>query len=374
MWRWRAGARLLVSLALLATGAAGGWATPTARTNARGDSGPATCPTGPPASRPATCPAPWNAALPADEPAVAELCRPRKTTQRLDTAHYVLVHDLPAPAADLLARRPEPLYTTFARFVADTDIPARPPPHKLNVCAFATWAGLRADLRLLDPHAAPSILGYYERGRNALCICDITTCPGVADAQAAVAAAQPQERPRLERRLARRLEWLQLGVWQHEGAHQLLENTGALPSERVPVWLCEGVAMLFEVPLNAEGTLADVNAYRLFEYRQQRTTAAVSAPADGDGAGLPVWLQIGSAHPAVADYPAYWALTAYLRAAYPTQFAALLRQVATGALPPDAAGQRALLDQLFGPLDAAWLRRWDERVRSWPLRGSEFDE
>jgi len=324
-----------------------------------------------PASRPAGRVSVWNAALAPDGAGVASLQRLAPGARRLESPHYVLIHDWDEADAAALARRLELLYAAYARFVDDLHVPARPPTHKLNVCALASWSDLHAALLRDHPGAAATTLGYFDPQRDAVFLCDLETCPEVAEARKQVATAEGEQRPRLERRVAQRLEWLRGAVWQHECAHQLLENTGVLSHRSAPTWLYEGTAMLFEVPLGEDGALANVNAYRLFEYRKlRRPSTSTSAPV----ARVPAWLWAGVVDPAGPDYPGYWALAAYMRVEYPDGYAALLRQAAKGELPGEPEAQRALLERLFGKIDEAWMRRCHERVWNWPVRGGDFDQ
>lgn len=315
-------------------------------------------------------PAELLAARPANEPAVSEmLSRIGPAAHRLDTDHFVLVVTTAEPLAREYAARLEAVYRAHVRFAEDLGLPARPPRHKLEVYFLGTHGEFEAQRAAIA--AVPNdALGFYDPQANRCAFFDLETAPALAAARAMVAQAPPEERPRLQSRLERRRTLLALSIVQHEAAHQVQANLGLLPqSERVPTWLREGLATLFEVP--CEGPLTPrlpLNGYRLHEFRKLYPTPAA----------LPDVRRLLSDEAAWCGGPCYplaWAATRYLWARQPTAFTALLRQAADPAgWPAGSAERAALVDKLVGPLDTAWITRLHAETLALPLDESTWAE
>lgn len=318
----------------------------------------------------ASDPAELLAARPANEPAVSEmLSRVGPGAQRLDTDHFVLVCTAGEPLAREYAARLEAVYRAHVRVAEDLGLPARPPRHKLEIYFLGTHSEFETQRAAIAAVPADA-LGFYDPHTNRCTFFDLETAPALAAVRASVERAPPEERPRLKARLEHRRSLLALSIVQHESAHQVQANLGLLPqSECVPTWLREGLAMLFEVPCDGSLTpRAPVNGYRLHEFRKLYPTPAA----------LPDLRRLLSDDAAWCEGPCYplaWAVTRFLWAQQPTALSALLRRCAAPAgWPASIAERAALLDNLVGPLDAAWSARLHAETQALPLDESAWAE
>lgn len=299
------------------------------------------------------------------EAAAAEALRAAAgAAEVLQTDHFTVAYTAAGTSARELTARLESVYAAHVAFARQFKLPARRPPHKLPVVLLASHAAFVEHLRREGVEAGES-LGCYLPAAGRCVYFDLDTYPPLV-ALRAEADASGQEA--LRRRFERRRAALALSVIQHEAAHQVQAALGLVPpGSAAPVWLREGLAMRFEVPLAADGRpLSARNGYRLYEFhRLQRDRGATWE--------LPAFVLDDAAWRGGPDYPLAWALVAYLQEAYPREFAVLLRRMMDLGLPTAPDQRRALLDQLFGPLDAAWMRRFHARVIAWP-RDGDFRE
>jgi hypothetical protein len=289
---------------------------------------------------------------------------------RLESEHFVVVYTSRPERAGELTSRLEAVYAAHLRFMDELGLAAGRPEHKLEVCLFASYGEYRAHLERLGP-AAPDLLGGYDSRANRCMFFDLDTYPPLQAIRAAVQQAGPQQRETLRARLQRRETLLALSVIQHEAAHQVQFSLGLLPSpDRVPPWLVEGLATLFEVPFKPSGECRQpLNGYRLYEFRK---LYGGGTDALGELRSL---LTDDQAWCGGKCYPLAWAVTRFLRYEHPAGLAALLRQVRSepGLLAdPDARG--ALFDRLFGPIDRAWIDRLYARTMELPLDATDFAE
>lgn len=278
----------------------------------------------------------------------------------LQTDHFIVAHTTPVPPARELAARLESVYAAHVAFVQQFNLPARRPPQKLPVVLLSSHAAFVEHLRR-EGVAAGESLGCYLPAGGRCVFLDLDTYPPLV-AVRAEADASGQEI--LRRRFERRRAALALGVVQHEAAHQVQAALKLVPvGPAAPVWLREGLAMRFEVPLAADGRpLSARNGYRLCEF--QRLQRDRGAPRE-----LPEFVLDDAAWRGGPDYPLAWALVEYLQEVYPREFAVLLRRMTDVGLPTSPVERRAVLDELFGPLDAAWMPRFRSHVMAWPLAG-----
>lgn len=306
-----------------------------------------------------------------DEAAARKLLQQAGPAARpLETEHFVLAYTADEPAARDLAARLEAVYRAHVRFISDFQLPSRRPVRKLEVLLLARYADFQAYLKALG-QGAPDVLGCYEPAANRSVFFDLNTYPPLLDVRASVAQAEPQEREKLQRRSERRYAVLVLSVVQHEAAHQIQRNLGLIPGpEKVPTWLSEGLATLFEVPFDSTGEPREaVNAYRLFEFKKlcdggPRTLPDMARLLTDDGA----WC-------GGKCYPVAWAVMRYLRDEHHSGFVALLRKVMVdGGLPDEAGKRRAIFDELIGPIDERWVGELYAKTMGLSVESSPFGE
>jgi hypothetical protein len=286
----------------------------------------------------------------------------------VESEHFVVIHTASADSARELARRLEAVYRAHVQFVTELGLPAHPPHSKLEVYFFATHDEFKAHLKTLGEQQ-PDILGCYVPASNRSAFFDLETYPPLAAVRATVEQAEPDQREKLRARLERRREILVLSIIQHEAAHQIERNLGLFPApERVPTWLSEGLATLFEVPCDAVGSRLPVNGYRLFEFRKLY----------GDGPSTLGDVRRRLTHEGAwcggQCYPLAWAVMQYLRDQRPAEFARLLRKAAESDLPESRRARAALFDELFGPINEAWVARLHAATMQLPFDSSAFAE
>lgn len=179
-------------------------------------------------------------------------------------------------------------------------------------------------------------------------------------------------------------------VIQHEAAHQVLFNLGVHVREADnPVWLVEGLACQFEVPQSGhDGLLKRVNHMRLADFRDAlRVEPGVAKVSDeayrravAEGRFLPLAKLIvdpdalsGDGGNTVFHYAQAWALVFYLHQEYREAFAGYLRRLGERRRGEFLEKDR-LVDEFreaFGEPDAAFERRWIDRVLGIRLDASE---
>jgi hypothetical protein len=258
------------------------------------------------------------------------------------TGHYLVAH--PAGQRDQWAGRFEELYRAFVRHFAVRGFAPREPPCPLigMVCRnqrdflrYAAGQGIPA---------GPGVLGYYANASNRIVLFD---AGGGA---------------------SRNTDWRQnASVVLHEATHQVAFNTGI--HSRIappPVWVAEGLAMLFEAPgvwNSNEATRPNsrINPVRLADFRN--LVAFRHRPELlADLVAQDRWFQTSPQ----AAYAEAWAFTFFLNETLPRQYAEYLaRTVRWPPLAPYTAAQRtADFTIVFGDdwrmLEARFLRFMNE--------------
>jgi hypothetical protein len=292
------------------------------------------------------------------------------SAQRLETDHFLVAFDAADDSVRALGQRLEAVYRAHVRFADELELAVRRPAHKLEVLYFAGYSTFRDYVSAPGDDTSEMLGGYLPLTARGVFF-DLANYPPLAELRAQCAQAPPDSRDRLERRLEQRQATLWLSVIQHEAAHQIQFELGILPSaDRVPTWLREGLATLFEIPL-APSDLATSrsNNYRLFEYRKLYASDPAKAPR------LRRILTDDEAWCGGPCYPLAWALTSYFHDQRRTQFTGLLRQLGAQPGRPGTPSEcRELLESLFGPLDAAWAQRFHVWTMNLPLDASDFGE
>ena len=285
------------------------------------------------------------------------------SAQLFENAHFAIAYTGPTDGAAALGRRLETLYQAHVRLVREWNLPAHRPPSKLEVCFFARYDEFKSHLDRLLPDT-PEALGFYDPNSNRTYLFDLATAPSVVAIRADVA----QTRPAARDRVARRVAWLERSIIQHEAAHQVEFNIGLFRSAAsAPRWLTEGLATLFELPLDPSGRpLEPLNGYRLYEFRKLYGGGVETL---GD---VRRFLADDEAWSGGRSYPLAWALTHYLREEHRAFLGALLRAVGAGRFPTSAAEREPILSEWFGPFDAPWVARFYEATMRLPLDASTF--
>jgi hypothetical protein len=326
-----------------------------------------------PATAPSSTQAAYDelaAALPLDEKASGELLRDAgPQARRLLTAHFEIAYTGGEQKVLDLSGRLEAVYAAHLRLARDLGLPLRRPQGKLAVLFCARYDEFRAHLANTD--APPDSFGTYEPAANRALFFDLDTHPALDAIRATIERAVPAQREKLHQRLQRRQAWLALSIIQHETAHQVQVNLGLLPaSDKVPAWLAEGLATLFEVPLSPAGEPREAtNAFRLFEYRKLYRASPPTLEQ------MRHFLAENQAWTGGAAYPLAWAVASCLRDEHRSGLAALLRKAALdGGLPAAPTVRLATFDELLGPIDNLWLEKFNAYVSGLPLSASAFGD
>ena len=288
--------------------------------------------------------------------------------KRLETEHFILVHNAKRQAVERLAARLEVVYRAHARFVRTLCVIPRRPEHKLEVLVFGTYAEF-VEYQQQQGWSHGEILGLYDSSAGRSVFCDLQTYPPVVRMRAELSDLRQSDWPRrkaLREKLRQRTEALNAKVIQHEAAHQIQFTTGLLPAgDGCPAWLAEGLAQLFELPFIERGATLEraTNRYRLHEFTElhggpdtladlRRLVSSEAAVLDG------------------RDYSLAWALTDYL---YVRQREPLAQYLTGLAVPRPAAGASpaARLRQFegcFGQVDERFAGQFGTHLQSLQAR------
>lgn len=256
------------------------------------------------------------------------------------TGHFLVVH--PAGRRDRWAQRFEDLYRDLRHYFVARGWVWREPEFPLVAIAFPTRSEFLSYARSQGAPIGSGVLGYYSNRSNRILLYDVTAENLAADGR------------------------LNAEVIIHEATHQIAFNTGLhnrLPGP--PLWVAEGLAMLFEAPgVHDAGShqqlAARINADRLAYFRQAyREPEPIAEPLVLSDASFKV-------HPLKA-YAGAWVLSFYLSERQPRAYVRYLAATASFATQaPTAAERRRVFQEHFGSdfsmLDAR-IRRF---VRSLP--------
>ncbi len=254
------------------------------------------------------------------------------------TSHYMVAH--PRGQSDQWAERFEDLYRSFVQYFSVRGCEPAAPPFPLVGIVCQDRADFARRAAAQNGDSVPNgVVGYYNVESNRITLYDMG---GQADSR----------------------NWRQnAAVLIHEATHQTAFNTG-IHSRYCPppLWLAEGLAMLFEAPgvcdPRSHTQPGDrVNRDRLRAFRQMlaprhRPELLASLAASDD---------LFRMNPAAA-YAESWAMTFFLVETEPAKYAQYLRQ--TASRPPfqkyTAAERTADFTAVFGAdwrmLEARFLR------------------
>ncbi|MCE5301724.1 MAG: DUF1570 domain-containing protein [Planctomycetaceae bacterium] len=256
------------------------------------------------------------------------------------TDRYLIAH--PRGQRDRWAQRFEDLYRAFVHYFSVRGFTLSTPPFPLVgvVCAnrseFARWAAAQSGA------STAGVQGYYDLASNRIALYDM--------------GGRAESGP-----------WQQnASVLIHEAAHQTAFNTGVQNRfAPPPMWVAEGLAMLFEAPgvydPDHHPRIEDrVNRQRLDEFRRRAATGhrpeSILALVTSDA---PFQTDTLSA------YAEAWALSFFLAETEPRRYADYLQRVARRpAFRRDSAAERrADFEAVFGGqwrmLEARFLKFLD---------------
>jgi hypothetical protein len=372
-------------------------------------------------SRPSTRELPAEAA---QERALLEAAGPG--FELLRTAHFLIAYDVGAADVRPFVSRVEQTYRSIYRFCRVNGIEAAEPETKLEVLYFHAYdAYERYGRRVHFP--AAGTYGFYHEITNRSAFFDVTRSPTIIALREQVAAAGQQvaeldhqlegmrrrrtpitfhyangqtrtltpaqaeeELARLRRdlrtvqaRMDNYGEQINRTVVQHETAHQVFFNAGVhVRGAENPLWLVEGLAMLFETPLSGRGSgIGAVNQLRLRDLREAvagdasdphiTTDEMLAAMRNGPLVPLETMIRTPDVlttrgNQGAVYYAEAWSLLHFLHRTRRKELAAYI-QIAGRRKPgeritPDR--QMADFEEAFGPIDEAFLRRWAGYVLS----------
>jgi len=311
-----------------------------------------------------------------------------RAVQILRSEHFIVYSDAEARLARRLAQRLESTYTDVARFCRVNKFPARALAQPLEVIFFEHPEVYHGYAATVDFQSAGT-LGFFHADTNRSVFFNSENDPRLAKVRQQIA----QAREKLERRKVAQLEGLLRSyeaqvnqmVVQHESAHMILYNLGVHSAGAAnPMWLVEGLAMLFEpAPTDRGSGFGITNEFRLFDFRealrdgrevrQLKAEDFDRAVAAGIMVDLPtlvsdpeIWKTQG---PLANNYYAQaWALTHYLQRRQPQPWAAYLQTIAArrpqGVVTP--AEELLLFEKTFVPLDEKFTQRWANYILRLP--------
>ncbi len=215
--------------------------------------------------------------------------------------HYLVAH--PKGQRDRWAKRFETLYRSFVRYFSVRGFDLKRPPFLLMAIVCHDRGEFSRYAKQQSMGASPGLLGFYSLDTNRVVLFD--QGDGGKEEKAWESTCK---------------------VVLHEATHQIAFNTGINDRFcRPPLWVCEGLAMLFEAP----GVYAS-NRYRLQKERinRGRYEDFVRLPELRDlTARMTASDRFFQAAPSAA-YAEAWALTFFLTEAHPTKFNQYLRRMA----------------------------------------------
>ncbi len=343
--------------------------------------------------------------VPAAERTHAELCALVGPKARaVTTKHFVVAYDTTIETVRRLTSRVEATSRGIEKFCTFNGIAYAPSKTPLEILLFdqpesfyryAAALGVRAE----------GLNGFYYTGTNRSAFFNILNHPslgelrqGIERLEEQVAQLNRQEFNKAQRARKRELlkqlhyyrnrrnqlvEKLNRTVVQHETAHHLLYDGGVhVIGAPNPVWLVEGLAVLFETPPSAKGAgIGVTNQMRLADFRAacgekldpQKKRPRKMMPenlrtAYDAGRFIPLRRFItlhrfseDPSNPNVGYYYAQaWGLTFYLQRTQREELARYINALAkrTPGEPVAPEEELAQFEAVFGLVDARFERRW----------------
>ncbi len=303
------------------------------------------------------------------------------------SAHCVVAHR--GGGAGIVLEQAETTYARVIGFCGAMDLPLWAPRAKLEVIACQTWASYQRVVASMTG-SGESRCGVYLPWVNRSVVCDVRASPEVsalreritavrralghgADGASEASASARRRLDRLERRLHEAVERVGRMVVQHELAHHVLYVVGIHRADAdQPAWLVEGLATLFEVPLDVawDGGLPPVNQERLADWRRARASGALP----GVGEVLSGRGPDGKNPQAETNFYAQaWAMVYYLSKRHSDRFTAYVRALLArrpGRAVVGLKGREEFI-RIFGPIDKVFTSQWENCVSGLPSRRGE---
>ncbi len=349
-----------------------------------------------------------RAALPvvqAAERTHAELCALIGPEARVvTTKHFVVAYDTPIETVRRLTSRVEATSRGIEKFCTFNGIAYEPSKTPLEILLFDQPRSFYRYAAALGVQAE-GLNGFYYTGTNRSAFFNILNHPnlgelrrGIERLEEQVARLGSQKLDKTQRARKRELlkqlhyyrnrrnrlvEKLNRTVVQHETAHHLLYDGGVhVIGAPNPVWLVEGLAVLFETPPSAKGAgIGVTNQMRLADFRAacgekldpqkkrpRKTKPENLRTAYDAGRFIPlrrfVTLHGFSEEPSDPNvgyyYAQAWGLTFYLQRTHREQLARYINALAkrTPGEPVAPEEELAQFEAVFGPVDARFERRW----------------
>lgn len=242
-----------------------------------------------------------------------------------ESKHYLIVHNTSNVYAAWSATLFEKLYTAFFSYWKKK-IELTEPEYPLVVVIFASQPQFAEYAkRDLGEHVPEALRAYYQKHSNRIFMYDIT------ETAAALGNANRITNREISVILNQPGAEFNVATIIHEAAHQVAFNSGL--HERFsayPLWLCEGLAMMFETPqMNRSGVWVPgirMNGRRLHTlalYMQARPDDPLRAIVMSDSP-----LQKGNVGSVTNAYAVSWGLTYYLAMKRPADFQKYIRLMA----------------------------------------------
>ena len=291
------------------------------------------------------------------------------------TPHYVIAYDTDEATLKAFVNRVEPTYRSVTGFAARLGFKVKPPKRKLEILFFNQFADYDRYSRGMGFPGSQEAPGFYAQTTNRSAFFNYGNSDMLkrlredvaqkkAEGQlAARSGARLDFQPlrAAESRAKRQEERINCVVVQHEVAHQVFFNIGfhAGMIQANPRWFVEGLAMMFETPPTGGGAgIGAVNQMRLGDWKGLRDKHAL----------LPIEtlvtdpMQIVPTNPnAARAYAQAWSLVHYLQRTKPKQFLAYVKAIRQrkGEEIRSAAEEKRTFEEAFGPIDAAFVEKYE---------------
>lgn len=251
------------------------------------------------------------------------------------TGHYLVVH--PPGQGGAWAKRFEQVYRSLMAYVRVRGFRAEPPKFPLVAVVLRSEGEYRDFLRKSGSKVLPGALGHYDHFSNRVVLYDVTAGQG---------------------------EWTETAATIiHEATHQVAFNIGVhTRGAKIPYWVPEGLAMLFEPRAVWDAGASDqrqdrINTQRLADFRHFSKEGQPPFPIAEFVASDQPFRRSGA-----AAYAQAWTLAFYLAETRPRQYSRYL--ATTASRPPfdqyRQAERVADFRDAFGDdlaiLEANWMR------------------
>ncbi len=305
----------------------------------------------------------------------------------LRSEHFIVVFDADELLARKLVSRLESTHADAIRFCARTELPFNRPDEPLEVVFFDRAEAYHVYAQSVE-FQSEGTLGFFHAASNRSVFFNAEHDARIARLREQIAEARAAgeriEAGKLEALLDQYERQINQMVVQHEGAHQILYNLGVHSARGDnPMWVVEGLAMLFEAVSSGRGSsFEQVNQFRLFDLREairgghgaERLTYGDYRRAVDDGRLVDLralvmrddlWEapgQLANNHYAMA-----WALAHYVQQTEPRALGAYLRTILERTGDEPAAEELAAFEAAFGALDEQFERRCIEFILRLPV-------